>query len=94
MKKLYSIQGTVGDLTVRDSLKVFRPDEIKMNVFTSADTTRAYVDCGDFHLKMNAGGGYEALINKSNKFADGLMTQLKNKHIEHKALRRMLPLQK
>lgn len=91
MKKLYSIQGTVGDLTVRDSLKVFRPDEIKMNVFTSADTTRAYVDCGDFHLKMNAGGGYEALINKSNKFADGLMTQLKNKHIEHKALRRMLP---
>lgn len=64
MKKLYSIQGNIGDLTVKDSLKVFRPDEITMNVFTDRDTTHAYVNCGDFHLKMNAEGDTKHLSTR------------------------------
>lgn len=94
MKKLYSIQGTVGDLTVRDSMRVFRPDEIRMNVFTSVDTTYAYVNCGDFNLKLNARGGYEALINKSAGISNEFIKQLKNKNIEHKALIALLPAAK
>lgn len=91
LKKLYSVQGTIGDLTVRDSLKVFRPDEIRMNIFTSTDTTHAYIDCGDFHMGLNAKGGYETLINKSTRFSDELTAQLRKKYIEHNVLRKLLP---
>lgn len=92
MKQIYGIQGVINDLTVRDSLKVFRPDEIQMNVFTSRDTTRADVSCGDFHIMLNAKGGYEALVSKGQKFTDELSAQLDNKKIVQKKLRSLLPL--
>lgn len=91
MKKLYSVQGVIGDLTVRDSMRTFRPSEIVMNVFTSTDTTHAAIDCADFHLKMNAKGGYETIIDKGTRFSNELIKQLKEKHIEQKALRSLLP---
>jgi len=91
MKKLYSVNGTIGDMTVKDSLRTFRPSEIVMDLYTDADTTRAALDCADFHLKLNARGGYETLIRKGQKFSDELMTQIENKSVSQKVLRSLFP---
>lgn len=90
-KDSYGIEGNINDLTVRDSLRVFRPDEIELNLFTSRDTTRADVACGDFNLRMNARGGYKLLADKGQNFSTMLLEQIKNKRIVQDELRKVLP---
>lgn len=41
-----------------ESYSIVRED-IVMDILTRRDTTHAIVDCGDFHLNMDAHGGYK-----------------------------------
>ena len=91
MKKMYMLRGGTSDVTILDSARLYRPVNITMDVLTNRDTTRALVDCGDFYLKMNARGGYEALLGSGTKFGNRLMHELKDRRIDYVALRNTLP---
>ena len=87
----YKVQGMVSDVSVRDKDELYRPETIMMDVITSRDTTHAIVDCSDFHLNMDARGGYERLLQSGNAFVSELQQQLKNRTINQLQLRHRLP---
>lgn len=63
LKDFYNLQASVGDITLRTANKVYRPVDVLLDVFTRRDTTHAIVDCGDFHLNMDAHGGYKNCLD-------------------------------
>lgn len=63
LKDFYNLQASVGDITLRTANKVYRPVDVLLDVFTRKDTTHAIVDCGDFHLNMDAHGGYKNCLD-------------------------------
>ncbi len=87
----YMLRGGTSDVTVIDSAKTYRPMNVTVDVFADRDTTRALVDCGDFYLKMNAGGSYDRLLARFGAFADRLAADLKARRIDYVALRQLLP---
>ena len=91
MKKMYMLRGGTSDVTILDSAKRYRPVNVSVDILTNRNTTRAFVDCGDFYLNMNAKGGYEHLIGRGNAFANKLMSELKQRRIDYVALRQLLP---
>lgn len=91
MKEYYKVQGTVGDLTIRTAKRMFRPDDIVMDVLTRRDTTHAIVDTGDFHLKMDASGGYKVLMSKVESLMTRMERDRNERRIDYVELRKQLP---
>lgn len=92
LKDYYKVQGLMSDVTIDDGKHFYRPEDVEMDVITSRDTTHAIVDCGDFHLNMDAKGGYERLLKHGTSLTAELQKQLKNKYINQLRLRERLPL--
>lgn len=92
LKDYYRVQGMVTDIALRDSSKTYRPTDMVLDVLTRKDTTHAVVDCGDFHLNMNARGGYERLMREGNRLWQEILRQYKEKSIDQQKLRAHLPL--
>lgn len=91
MKDFYKVQGNVGDITIRDSKNVYRPEDMVIDVLTRRDTTHAVVDCGDFHLDADASGGYKQLMQQLDRILAESDSQWKNRTIDQHAIRRHLP---
>lgn len=91
LKSSHKLQAFVSDIVIRDHDRIVRPDDIVADVLTRPDTTHAIIDCGDFHLNLDANAGYERLLSHSNGFLDELSAQLKAKTIDQSRLRQKLP---
>ena len=87
----HKVRGSVGDLQVYYNNAYFRPDNIELDVLTRRDTTYAYVNSGDFNLRMNAGSGYKKMLSQVEKFTDELTAQMRDKHFDQARLRSKLP---
>lgn len=85
------LQGTISDISLTDSAKTYRPDDIALDIQTNCDTTIAIVDCGDFSLKMNAQGGYRHLVGRSDRLLEVMKTQFEHRAIDQYELRKVLP---
>ena len=92
LKDFYNLQASVGDITLRTANKVYRPVDVLLDVFTRRDTTHAIVDCGDFHLNMDAHGGYKNLLGHIDGLQRELFSQMKNRKIDQIRLRQNFPL--
>ena len=57
-----------------------------------SDTTHAIVDCGDFHLNMDAHGGYKKLLGHIDGLQREIFSQMKNRKIDQIRLRQNFPL--
>lgn len=91
MNDFYQVQGLASDITVTDSKQSYRPDDVVLDVLTRRDTTHAVVDCGDFHLDMDASGGYKQLMKVGENLSAEVTKQLKEKHIDQLSLRQRFP---
>ncbi len=91
LKQYFMVRGMLSDITVSDSKKNYRPEDMVLDILSRADTTHAVVDCGDFHLDMDGRGSYEDLLRQGNSLADEVNSQLNNKHIDQVSLRKKLP---
>ena len=91
MKDYYMVQGIVGDVVIRDSAHVYRPEDITLDVLTRRDTTHAVVSCGDFYLNADASGGYQQLLRHYDRLMANVQSQIKNRTIDQVALRERLP---
>ena len=94
LNKTHHISGLINDLTIRDSVKVYRPEDIGLLVNLRTDTTYARIQSGDFIVKLDASGDYERLMNQLVTLSDSTMAQIDNKVIDQPALRRLLPTMK
>ena len=92
LKDFYNLQASVGDITLHTANKVYRPVDVLLDVFTRKDTTHAIVDCGDFHLNMDAHGGYKKLLGHIDGLQRELFSQMKNRKIDQIRLRQNFPL--
>lgn len=92
LRNLYKVQGLVSDITVRQKGVNYRPEDVVMDVLTRRDTTHAVVDCGDFHLRLDAQGGYRQLLKLGSNFTAELQKQWKERYIDQERLRERLPL--
>ena len=90
-KDFYQVQGMASDLVITSRNEIYRPDDMVVDVLTSRDTTHAVVDCGDFHLNMNAGEGYKQLADRAERLAVEMNRQMKERRIDQMALRRIFP---
>lgn len=92
LKDNYKVQASVSDITLRSADKMYRPVDVLMDVYTRRDTTHAIVDCGDFHLNMDAHGGYKLLLKRIAGLQRELASQMKNRLIDQVRIRRQFPL--
>ncbi len=87
----YDVHGYLSDLSVYSRGEHFRPEDINIDLLTRRDTTHAVVDCGDFHLDMDASGGYRKLMRQADALTSELQRQVKEKYIDQSLLRQHLP---
>jgi len=90
-KDYFKVLGSLGDMTIAYKDTYFKPDDIILDILTKPDTTYARVDCGDFHLDMNAGSGYKAMLTDVEQFTKELSNQIKDKHFSQAELKKKLP---
>lgn len=91
MDKLYGVEGSIGDITLRTADKVFRPSDIEISALTNSDTTHADVVAGDFSLQMRASGGYTGLIECADSLSAKISADLSERRIDYTSLRRLMP---
>ena len=87
-----NIEGLLADLVIVDSGRVFRPDDMVVDVLSSRDTTYASMTCGDFMLRVNAQGSYRRVLAQCENVQEEIMKQWREKRIDIAALRTRMPL--
>ena len=91
MKDYYNVQGYLSDITIRDSSRVYRPDDVTLDVLMRRDTTHAVIDCGDFHLRADASGNYKRLMKQTDRLVKQMQQDFKQRKIDLAAIRKTLP---
>ena len=94
LNKTHYLSGIISDLTIRDSVKAYRPEDVGLMVNLRPDTTYARIQSGDFIVKLDASGDYEQLMGQLMTLSDSVMAQIDQKVIDQPALRRLLPTMK
>lgn len=91
MKTLLCVNGIISDLAITDSSQTFRPNDLKVDIITSKDTTHFVTECGDFNLRFDGKGGYKKILAKFEEFGKELSAELDSKQINIVQLREKLP---
>lgn len=71
--------------------RVYRPSDMWIDLLLRRDTTHAVVDCGDFHLAIVAGEGYEQLMKAGTELMSEMDKQYADRTIDQQRLRSVLP---
>lgn len=91
LKQSHAVLGDVGDITLVDARRTYRPDDIQMDVLSRNDTTHAVVSSGDLYLNMDGQGGYEQLVRSFSRVMEEARQQMSKKTIDEARLRERLP---
>jgi len=91
LKDFYSVQGFVGDVTVRDNASEYQASDMMLDILTRRDTTHVVVNSGDFYLGVDAHGGYEKIISQIQALGKDIQKQVDDKHLLQAELRKKLP---
>ena len=92
LKDSHKVFATMNDVTLKTTDKTYRPVGFNLDVYTQRDTTHAVADCGDFHLNMDAHGGYKVLLSRLNILQKEVLEQFKNRRIDQVKIRRNFPM--
>ncbi|MBR4566689.1 MAG: translocation/assembly module TamB domain-containing protein [Prevotella sp.] len=88
---VYKVSGLIGDIYLRDSLELYRPDDVGITLRTESDTTLFRMQSGDLVIKADASGGYQVLMDQFMALADSMTAQLKERTLKQNVLKAMLP---
>ena len=91
LKENHQIWASMNDITLRSGDKTYRPLGVDVDIFTRRDTTHAIANCGDFHLDMDAQGGYKQLLGQVERLQKEMLAQLKRRHIDQVKIRNSFP---
>lgn len=90
-KKNHSVSGSIRDIALTDSSRVYTPEDVLIDAFTRADSTSAVVRSGDFDMMARASGGYEKIMRSGQKLMAEVARQLKERYIDQARLRENFP---
>lgn len=71
--------------------RVYHPGDMWIDLLSRRDTTHAVVDCGDFHLALATGEGYEQLVKAGTELMAEVSKQYADRTIDQQRLRSVLP---
>ena len=91
LKDNHQVLASMSDITLRTTEKNYRPVGVDVDIFTRRDSTHAIADCGDFHLNMDAHGGYKQLLSRFEGLQKELVRQLKDRCIDQVKIRNQFP---
>jgi hypothetical protein len=94
MKQSHEAKGRLGNLSITDKEKTYKPKDLGLLLRTNSDTTLARIQSGDFIVKLDGSGGYERLIKQGTTLLDTVTAQYNNRVIDQSALKRLLPTMK
>ena len=94
LKLNHMLSGLVNDLSIRDSVRVYRPGDVGLLLKTRPDTTYLRAQSGDFIVKLDASGNYQRLLRKISILGDSVSAQFEQRVIDQAAIRRLLPVMK
>lgn len=92
LKNMFSVNGSLRNIEMEDSGKVYHPDDMIVTFYTTRDTTFISGDCGDFRLKLYGRYGYKRILEQCTHFSSELAAELKEKRLDLVTLRQKLPL--
>lgn len=87
----HTLQGTIGNIVMRDSANNYRPENISIDVFTHRDSTHAALTSGDFALRFDGGGSIEHITRHLTEVNKELVKQRDERYIDLMRLRSRLP---
>lgn len=87
----HKVQGSLGDLRIYYNNTFFRPEDMEVDILTRRNLTHAYVNSGDFDLRLDANSGYKRITSQVERFTDELTKQMRDKHFDQAQLRSKLP---
>ena len=91
MKDNLAVRGSMRNMQADIRDRHYVPGDVRLDIVSRLDTTRAVVDGGDFHLGASLGGSYRQLAKSGKNIYNDIMTQLANKRIDQPAIRKHLP---
>ena len=91
LEDVYKVSGLIGDIYLRDSLELYRPEDVGITLRTTPDTTLLRMQSGDLVIKADASGGYQYLLDRFMAIADSTTAQLKERTLKQQTLKAMLP---
>ncbi len=87
----HRLQGTVGNIVIRDSANAYRPENISVDMFTHRDSTHAALTSGDFALRLDGSGSIEHIMHHLTAVNNELAKQRNERYIDQLRLRDRLP---
>ena len=92
LKDTHKVFATLSDVTLKTTDKTYRPVGVNLDIYTRRDTTHAVADCGDFHLDLDAHGGYQKLLARLDILQKEIRAQLRERHIDQVKIRHNFPM--
>ena len=92
LKDTHKVFATLSDVTLKTTDKTYRPVGVNLDIYTRRDTTHAVADCGDFHLDLDAHGGYQKLLDRLDILQKEIRLQLRERHIDQVKIRHNFPM--
>ncbi len=87
----HSVQGTVGNIIIRDSANAYRPENVFMDCFTRRDSTHAAITCGDFVLRLDGAGSIDHILSRLKATNAEVEKQRDERYIDNMLIRGSLP---
>ena len=87
----HRVEGTVGNIVIRDSANAYRPENIIIDMFTRRDSTHAALRSGDFALHLDGAGSIEHIMNRITEVSEELTKQRTERYIDQLRLRERFP---
>lgn len=92
LEEYYKVTGLIGEIYIKDSLNMFRPDDVGITMRTQTDTTIFRLQSGDMIVKADASGGYEPLLDRLTHLTDSIMDQFHARSLDQQSIKRLLPV--
>ena len=91
LKGDHRLQGTIGNIAMRDSTNTYRPENIAVDMFTRRDSTHAALTSGDFTLRLDGKGSIGHMLSHITAVNKELAKQRDERYIDQLRLRARLP---
>ena len=91
MDDSHKLSGLVDRISLRDSVKVYRPEKVGILMNLNPDTTYLRAQSGTLIIKLDASGAYQPLFAQLSALGDSVVSQFNRRVIDQLALKQMLP---
>lgn len=87
----YGVTGNINNIHISTQKMGTAMKDIRFELATSPDTSRARISSGDFNMNLQARGNFEKISSQLQHFIQTLQLQLKERRLDYTQLKAILP---